>query len=265
MDIISKIKEKKELSSLSDSFVNSILSQLKEKNSKLIIKKARKELRRLYGGFQIKNAIKKRTDYLKKILINLQKNKFNLESHKNLLKTHRSTKERLDIYKDLYKKIFQNNFNSIQDIACGLNPFSLIFLKRLNIKYYAYDLDCQELNLVKEYFKTIKENFKEFDFEVHPINLLEEIPKIKTDYCFLFKFFDLLETKKQYKIAENIIKEINSKYIIASFSTKTLSGKLMNYPNRKWFELMLKRLNFNFKTLKYENEIFYLVEKIKAC
>ncbi len=256
MDIISKIKSKRELKSLSDSFIDYILSKIKEKDS---IKEARKELRRLYGSFQFINAIKKRDVYLKEIINSLNKKEFNLEAHKNLLKTHRSTKERLDIYEDLYNNI--NNFISIQDLACGLNPFSLIFLKNKNVNYYAYDLECQELNLVKEYFKSVEENFKEFNFEVNPINLFEGIPETKTDYCLLFKFLDLLESKKQYKLAEKIIKEIKSKYIIASFSTKTLSGKLMNHPNRKWFELMLKRLNYNFKILKYENEIFYIIHK----
>ena len=184
---------------------------------------------------------------------------FNLEAHKNLLNTHRSTKERLDIYEDLYRKLPE--FNSILDLACGLNPFSLLFLKILNFKYYAYDLECQELNLIKEYFKTIKNNFSEFDFEVKEINLFEETPKIKTDLAFIFKFFDLLETRNQYKLAEKIISEINSNHIIVSFSTRTLSGKLMNHPNRKWFELMLERLDLKFKIFKYENEIFYFIEK----
>jgi len=259
MGIIAEIKKKKELSSLSDSFINYVVSKIKLNNTKLIIKEARKELRKMYGSFQIKNAIKKRELYLNEIINSLNKKEFNLEVHKNILNTHRSTKERLSIYEELYKSFPE--FNSILDLACGLNPFSLPFFKRLNFKYYAYDLECQELNLTNGYFKAVKQNFKDFDFEVESINLFEETPKAKTDLTFIFKFFDLLETKKQYKIAERITKEINSKAIIVSFSTKTLSGKLMNYPNRKWFELMLKRLNFEFKILKYENEIFYFIKK----
>ena len=257
METINEIKKKKELSSLSDSFIRYIISKIN--NPKSIVKEARKELRKFYGSFQIKNAIKKRDLYLNEIIKGLNKKEFNLEAHKNLLNTHRSTKERLDIYEDLYRKLPE--FNSILDLACGLNPFSLLFLKILNFKYYAYDLECQELNLIKEYFKTIKNNFSEFDFEVKEINLFEETPKIKTDLAFIFKFFDLLETRNQYKLAEKIISEINSNHIIVSFSTRTLSGKLMNHPNRKWFELMLERLDLKFKIFKYENEIFYFIEK----
>jgi len=256
MDIIKKIKEKKELSSLEDSFIQYILKKIKAKNE---IKEARKELRRLYGAFQIKNAIKKRAIYLKEILESLNKKEFNLEAHKNILKTHRSTKERLNIYEDLYKNL--PKFKTIQDLACGLNPFSLIFLKNLQIKYYAFDIQCQELSLIKEYFKGIKDNFSEFNYEVKTINLFEDIPEIKTDLTFIFKFIDLLESKKEYKLAEEIIKKIQSSLILVSFSKITLGRKRMKYPRRKWFELMLNRLNFNYKVLEYENEIFYLIHK----
>ncbi len=259
MDIIQKIKSKKELSSLSDVFIKSMVSDLKIKNTKNIIKETRKELRRVYGEFQIKSAIKKREKYINEIILSLNKKDFNLEAHENILKTHRSTRERLQIYKDIYSKL--PKFSSLQDLACGLNPFSLIFLKNKDITYHTYDLECQELSLVKRYFKAVKINFNNFNFEVKPINLLDETPKTKTDIAFIFKFFDILETKGDYKIAERILSETNSKKIIVSFSTKTLSGKSMNHPNRKWFELMLKRLNLEFKILKYENEIFYFVNK----
>ncbi|MBI4155207.1 hypothetical protein HY498_03935 [Candidatus Woesearchaeota archaeon] len=259
MDIIKKIKEKKELSSLQDSFIQYIINKIKAKNERLLIKEARKELRRLYGSFQIKNAIKKREIYLNEILESLNKKEFNLEAHKNILKTHRSTKERLEIYEELYKNL--PKFKTIQDLACGLNPFSLIFMKNLNIKYYALDIQCQELNLIKEYFKSIKNNFSEFDFEIKAINLFQKIPEIKTDLAFLFKFIDLLESKKEYKLSEEIIKNINANYLIVSFSKITLGRKKMHYPRRKWFELMLKRLNYNYKILEYENEIFYLISK----
>jgi len=35
----------------------------------------------------------------------------------------------------------------------------------------------------------------------------------------------------------------------------------MNYPRRGWFEIMLKRLNYNFEKFETSNEIFYIVKK----
>jgi len=55
------------------------------------------------------------------------------------------------------------------------------------------------------------------------------------DLCLIFKVLDIIE-KKTHKNAEKILKAINAKRMIISFSTRTLSGKPMEYPRRLWAE-----------------------------
>ena len=48
------------------------------------------------------------------------------------------------------------------------------------------------------------------------------------------------------------LKELQE-YIVASFPTKTISGKKMNYPRRGWIEKMLKRIGYEFSIIKENN------------
>ncbi len=82
----------------------------------------------------------------------------------------------------------------------------------------------------------------------------------KADVCFMFKFLDPLE-EKGHKLSEEIIKSLDCKYIVVSFSTKTISGRNMRYPYRGWIEKMLNRINIKFDRFNLENEVFYIIHK----
>ena len=124
------------------------------------------------------------------------------------------------------------------------------------MKYYAYDINQSDLNIVQKFFDSQKINGKTNLIDLRDIN--EEFPT--ADICLLFKVLDLVD-KKGHKKAEEIIKKIKSRYLLISFSTKTLSGKSMHHPQRGWIERLLSRLGFKFNIIKTKNEIFYLAEK----
>ena len=244
--IINKIKEKKSLSNLDDEIVEECIKDYFKKNPKIkvilekhpkpekskkfknIIKEIRNELNRIYGQFQL---------------------------NKNLiLESHKSTKERIKIYPYIYKKIFSITGvpKTILDMSSGLNPLSY---KYLGCKpyYIATELTKKDCEILRDYFK--KENIKG---EVLQINLLEKNKFSKADVAFLFKVLDILNNKK---LAEDIIKSLDVKYLVVSFSLITVKGKKMNYPLQGWFQRMLKRLNLSYKIIKEDNEIFYVIKK----
>lgn len=246
--IASKIKQKKELSGLSDKIVLNVLEEclkkkkldienLKNKDFKLLVKSVRAQLRDYAGRFN-KNS-KSRFKLLKKGRI------------EDLLKTHISTKERYEIYPQL-KKILENlKVKSVLDLGCGINP---IALAKSGIEYHACDINEEDLELVSYYFKKNKINGDSFFYDLR--NIKEDLPY--ADICLILKVFDVIE-KKGHKLAEKIIKSIKSRYILISFSTKTLSGKPMNHPQRGWIEQLLNRIDYKFSILNCKNEIFYLV------
>lgn len=245
--LINKIKAKHELKDISNQFIKEqielylkrnpkqkkFLERPKSTGYKKIVKEIRASLRRSTGLFSVGKT-------------------------KNTLETHSSTKERLSFYSKLYQKIFKitNKPKTILDLGCGLNPLSIPYMKLKNFSYYAYDINRHDVKIVKEFFKKNKIKGKA---EVKDVLKVKSYPN--TDLTFLFKMTDVLDRGKGHKTTEKLIKKIPTKFIIVSFPTITMSGKPMNFPRRKWIELMCNRLKYKFKILKFSNEIFYVLKK----
>jgi hypothetical protein len=275
--LITDIKQKKELQEISDDFVKQYLlkhfrkeqkveEQLSKKFNKKsalykqIIKSVRADLRRVYGLFRVDEGKKKRQELIKELL----KAKNREETIIKILETHSSTKERLTIYAQLYQKILKltKNPKKIIDLGCGINPFSLHFIKNKNVTYHAYDISKEEISVINSYFQILKKENENFKGEAKVLDALQ-YTKLKTaDVCFLFKMTDVLDRGKGHKTSEEVISGLPVKYVVVSFATKTMSGKKMNYPRRGWIELMCKRLGYKFQLLEYDNELFYIIDKI---
>ena len=247
-DLIAKIKEKRELSGLSDSIINDYLNKTLKKYSislenlnnsdkKIIIKEVRADLRRLSGMFQTS---KDKNKLLKKNNI------------KEILRNHTSTSERLEFYPSLKKRIRKLKPNSILDLGCGINP---IALASREVKYYASDINEKDLSLIEKFFKKNRIEGKTFFYNLEKIN--NDLPS--ADLCLAFKVLDIV--RNRLGVAEKILTRVNCKNFLLSFSTKKLSGKRMNKPKRIWFERILKKNNLNYLTFSSENEVFYLVRK----
>lgn len=267
--LIKKIKEKKELKNISDEYVLQAIKKFlmqnpkskkiiqekstRSKQYKEIIKKIRAKLRLEYGMFS--EDLEKR----EKLLNKLKKDKIATEK---LLKTHKSTKERIEIYPFIYQKIFSitGKPNTILDLGCGMNPVSIPYMKLKRVKYYASELNKQDCKFLEKYFQIMKIKGKAFAIDLKKPNLLKKLPQVHI--CFLFKILDTIE-KKGHKLAEEIIKKIKAKWIIASFATHKLGGKPMKHPYRVWLEKMLERIGYEYKIIKERNEIFYAIKKTK--
>ena len=138
-DLIKKIKQKKELSDISDDIVEEELVlyaqrykinliTLNKKELSIVVSEIREKLRGYTGRFQSsKKNIQKRLELLKSNKI------------KELLKTHSSTKERLAYYPKLITLIRKFRPESILDLGCGLNP-TAIASKFPNTHYHALDI-----------------------------------------------------------------------------------------------------------------------------
>lgn len=250
-EIVKKIKEKKELSGISDVLVLELLqkkvakfhldiTKLKKADVKILIKDVRAELREYSGRFKLPE---------KKVSELLENNDM-----QGLLNSHLSTRERLDFYPELKKFISPLHISSILDLGCALNP---IALSSKEIHYYASDIDTKNLEIVKKYFE--KNSFPGETF-IYDLRNIDSNNLPKADLCILFKVLDIIENKG-HKLAEKIITKISSRYFLVSFATKKISGKAMKFPERHWFELMLTRLGFKFETIHSSNEIFYLIKK----
>lgn len=256
--IISQIKEKKELSGISDGVVERCLRDylqknkislevLSEKEKKFIIKEIRSILRNYVGRFQ--KTLRKKSSLV------VEKN------YLSLLRTHSSTEERIQFYPKLIEIIKQMRPKSILDLGCGLNPIALAsnFKKT---KYFASEINELDLALVQKFFEQEKISGETFVYDLKNA----EINLPKTDLCLIFKVLDVIDPsgKKRGTVTRNLLAKINSKTILVSFSTKKLSGKRMNHMEREWFERILYREKYFFKKFYSDNELFYLIKKSKV-
>ena len=230
---------------------------------KRFLKIVKRVLHATYGVFQVKDAEKREA------ILNLMKKAKDEDTFKNehyeMLHTHSSSRERMEYYPEVYRKIFSicGKPNRVIDIGCGMNPFSLIFIGFNNFDYVCFEFVSKDIELVNEYFKY-------FGKKIGINGRAEFYNAFKNDYpetaisdvCFFFKMVDVIEYgSKRHRRTEAFIKGINSKFIVVSFATKTVSAKIMNNPRRKWFEVMLNRLGHPYDYFEIDNECFYVVKK----
>jgi hypothetical protein len=245
---------------------------VKSKLFKLVLKEIRSQLGQIYGQFLTSNYSNK----FEKLL-----NNFNSLNNKNIyefLKLHKSSRERLNYYDEIYNFIFNDYFGNFQnkigilDIASGFNPISVYFLiknKKLNIiKYISIDLNKKDSVLLNNFFKKYGFfNYKAFSYNVLDLIWLKELNFKDITHVFLFKALDSFEELQRNFSKKLILQLINNlldlKYIVVSFPTKSIKSKIeFNRNKRNWFFKFLEKIDKEYDIFEVENEMFIKI-KIK--
>ncbi|MBR9676522.1 hypothetical protein GOV04_00080 [Candidatus Woesearchaeota archaeon] len=265
-EIINSIKEKKTLQSIDNNIIEEKLVEHFKKNSgdlkKLLALETINKKNKIY-----KKTVKTLRDYFNKTygIFNLEPNRQKLfEQLKKtpsnekilieLLKTHKSTLERIPNLNKFYEIIFSvtKDPKTILDLGCGLNPLTYQWMFLDNVNYTAVEINKADVLLLNEYFKIAK---------IKGVALKADLNKYsntkKYNVVFAFKVLDMIDKKQ----VERLITNLNYKWFVATFSTKTIKNKAMNLPYRRYLQLMLGRLNIKYKTIKIGDEIIYLIRK----
>lgn len=270
-EMLLKVKQSRKYSAISNEIIVEEIKKYLNKNPKILknnrfkkknVQEIKSSLHRLSGSYQASKK-NKRESYLEE----LKNNPKNIRIINKILQTQKSTQERLNDYRYIYKQIFNVTKipDSVVDLGCGINPISIPYMNLKKLDYYAYDIDESGINFLNKFFQIEKNQRLSGKAEILDVKNLDKLSKLpNVDIIFMFKLIDLIDTKKK-KLSEPIIKILidKSKFLVISFATKTLTGKPMNLPRRKGFELMLERNNIRFKTMKTKNEIFYAISKNK--
>ena len=261
MDIneaVEKIKSSKKYMHISEEIIREQVQNYFQKigtedlDEKIALKEIKTQLHKIHGGFRFKS---QNFDEL-----------INNKDFEGILKATRSTHERINLYGEIYDKIFAitGKPKIIMDLGAGLNPFSMDYMTfGENIEYYAYDINEAEIQAINKFLEL--ENIAG-KAEVLDLSKIENVKKLpKADLCFMFKLIDTLEQfDSGHKYAEEMIKVLAEKcrFIVVSFATKTLSGKRMKFAERGWIERMLERIKLRFDKLVFEQagEVFYIIK-----
>lgn len=229
---------------------------LKNKDVKELVKHIRSWFRKQYGMFKTKHSTKtdRYIEKLKEAIDNSDTKKKDYWIEK-LLKSHTSTRERLPHYEEFYSKLFEitGKPKKIADLGCGLNPIAITLTNVKLEKYFASELTTKDCKQLGKFFQVMK---IPFHTEPADVSKAEIIVPEEYDITLLLKLVDVIEAKNR-NITRSVIENIKSKWIVISFATKSLSGKII-YSNREWIERVLE--GYTYETISVENELFYVVK-----
>lgn len=229
----------------------------KHKKEKTLIKSVKNKLHQIYGAFLSEKNIREINSLLDILEADKQRLK---EISRKILLLHRSTRERIDFYEDLYKEIFNLTCKpkSILDLASGLNPYSIPWMNIENsIEYYAYDIDSLLVENINRFLEII--NYPKLAMVKDVV--FEDIEKYG-DICFIFKFLPIVERIKKGS-SIRILEKIKVQFAIVSFPLKSFSGRekgmLENYS--KMFEPIFKHNYDIVKRFILGQEVFYILRR----
>jgi hypothetical protein len=200
------------------------------------------------------------------------------ELHDKLFLLHKSTKERMDHYEELYQTIFDaiDTFEKnekekllddtyktylFMDLACGMNPLSSFLFKDKIKKYYASDISTEDCEFLKDYFDTTSIDAIIFPADLTNEKIFYKLEKIKVDICFIFKTLDGLERIKR-DISEDLLKSISTKYFAVTFPTLSIGGvREIKEHRRLWFEKFLDKVEWKYEKFTMGSELLYVIRK----
>ena len=239
---------------------NKLYGEFKQKKDKIIksklfkevVKEIRKEVGQVYGQFLTQ-------DFSKKFKL-LDKAK----SHTNiihLLKLHKSTRERMDFYEEIYPVIEAwHKPTHIADLCCGINPVGMIFLES-EPKYFAADLNPNDMFFLNEFFDKFEIDGYAKNYDISKLEFLEDENFKKAETVFLFKALDSIEEVKK-NLSKELLEKLPQKYIVVSFPTKSLVAKKdVKSEKRNWLRNFISEKNWKLEEFEVENEVFFMIEK----
>ena len=213
-ELIEKITQKKEFSQLPPKDVELALEKFdKPKNADYQkIKLTRQFLRKIFSGFSSRKVLHKRD-----------------EDTEWYLMKHKSTKERLPFYEEVYFKCFKGfpESFSVIDLGAGINGLSYGFFEKLGkrVNYLGIEAVGQFVELMNSFFEKEKINGKAIHESLFELDKIKKIVKQVKDkkIVFLFKVIDSLEImERDYskKLLEEIVPMADR--IVVSFATHSI-------------------------------------------
>lgn len=206
--------------------VERVYNEETQKGSKNVDKTVKTRLHQMFGAYVQGNAHKK----AKLLLDELAKhpparNNPDMEQSPifvKLLLLHASTKERLPHIKPFCSFISASipNIETILDLGCGFNPFTIPYLRIPNLKaYHAYDIDLRTKDLLNYYFELLN-----LPKAAACADLVTENPTENVDLAIMAKLLPVLEAQRPGRGYE-LIRRLNAGHLIITYPLKSLGGR----------------------------------------
>lgn len=180
-------------------------------------KAAKTRLHQAHGAYISPNSVKKAAA----IVGALETGRPDAGDVSRLLSLHASTRERLPFYGALYGHILSRAgpAQTVLDLGCGFNPFSLPLFPAEVSAWHAVDIDERARAALNSYFRKLG-----MPETAACMDLVAETPAHGADIGLMLKLFPVLEAAspgRAYALAD----ALDVKWLAVSFPTKSLGGK----------------------------------------
>jgi 16S rRNA (guanine(1405)-N(7))-methyltransferase len=179
---------------------------------------------------------------------------------RSLMGYHASTAERLPILEQFYATTLAGlpPFQTILDIACGLNPLALPWLPlRPDTAYYAYDIYQDQVDFLNQFFSLAQVNG-----QAEARDVIHDCPTQPADLALLLKAIPCLEQVDK-NAGAHLLETINARYLLVSFPIHSLGGRskgmAVNYEAR--FRALVGRLGWPVRRFEFATELAFLITK----
>jgi len=225
-ELIKKITEKKDFSEIANRDVEFALSRFEKKDvsDEEKIRLTRDLLHRVFGAFTSRKLLSPKD-----------------KDAEWILRKHLSTRERLEFYGEIYKKLLKGLKSKISviDFGAGINGFSYSYFEKIgfNVSYTAVESVGQLVCLMNSYFEKNKFDANAIHASLFELDKIKDVLKKnkKPRVVFLFKVIDSLEMMER-DYSKKFLLEISkcSERIVLSFATESMVKRRKFRADRKW-------------------------------
>lgn len=183
------------------------------------------------------------------------------QTSQEIMSLHASTRERLPILADFYSQIFADlpPIHSVIDIACGLNPLALPWMKLPDdVQYTAYDIYGDMMTFLQRTFDLMGVNGRAEQRDV-----IGNPPTENADLILILKTLPCLEQVDK-GAAKQLLDAVNGRYLLITYPAKSLGGrsKGMVAHYEAHFEQVADGRHWHTQRFQFETELAFLVENL---
>lgn len=177
-----------------------------------------------------------------------------------ILELQTSTNERITILNNFYPKIFSitDSPKTVTEPACGLNALTYFWMGP-NIQYTGFDVDQGQIDFINNIFRLANVHKRA---KVELGDVLADNFNRASDVVLLLKVLPLLE-RQQKGCSIKVLKKMQGKHIVASFPTRSISGKdkgMLDFYTRQFMDTVNSE-SWEIKKIVFETELVFCIKK----
>jgi 16S rRNA (guanine(1405)-N(7))-methyltransferase len=171
-----------------------------------------------------------------------------------------STRERVGILSEFFDGLMSAmpEPRVVLDLACGLNPLALPWMKLpADTQYYAYDIYADLIEFVGRVLDLHKQPGSA---EVRDI--VHEPPSRSADLALVLKSFPCLEQIEK-GAGRSLVQALKARYVAVSYPVHSVGGrgKGMRENYQEQFEAALMGLDYGIQRLEFNTELVFVIDK----